>query len=170
MKRAYMFNLDDFVRIGGQYEIIRKSATNKGFVTGLYKLSLDEEESLADVDVYYTGARMVKFRDDANYELFALAGERRNQALAENAYPFLLRNFLLACRLVLLVLLFGVLPVWSVSVLITGYGIRAALFLTISLLAGALLYRMKPRIWGVMNMENNDLAVVERSVPDEKTQ
>ena len=170
MKRAYMFNLDDFMRIGGHYELVSRISSGANYVTGIYRLFLDGEESLADVDVYTTGARMVKYREDANYELFAKAGERRLNALEDNQFVFLTRNFLLAIRMVFMGFFLVVCPVLSLFMMTQEIRPSFVIFCAISLVAGICLYRIKPLIWSVMNIANNDLVLIERSVFDEKTE
>ena len=167
MKRAYMFNMDDFIRVGGTCKYIETTVTHRDYYTCTYRLYLGGEESVADVDVYKNGARMVKYRDDANYELFYTAGERKNEAIIENDFVLLARNFMLGARMVFMVIFFALIPFLALTMLAQGFRLSALIIFLLSVVAGVCLRQMKPMIWSVMNVEHDDLALIERSVTHE---
>ena len=169
MKRSYMFNLDDFVRIGGRYEIVGVKERGRNKSTCVYRLFYRGESSLADVDLYRTGARMVLYRDDSDYTLFEKAQEERIASVEGNDFPMLLRTFLLAARIVLMLLLVIALPAYTVYAFVypNGYGGPPLWMIPLSMVLGVMLFLAKPLIWAVMNMEHDDFAAIERSVTHE---
>ncbi len=156
-----MFNMDDFVRLGGRYEFVDGKKDAKHHFSCVYRLFFEGEESLADVDVYPSGARMVKYRDDANFTLFKQVSARRNQAVEDNDMAFLSRSFLLFLRLISLLLTFVIVPLFTLIKMQNHFQISFLILLVASLMVGMFAYRIKPYIWSFNNLAHNDLAKIE---------
>lgn len=167
MKRSYMFNLDDFVRIGGRYTYLETLREEKDRFVCLYSLSFQGETSRADVDVFKkSGARMVKYRDDANYALFEKAGNCRLKEYEGDNLPMQTRSFLLMARALFLALSLIVIP--AIALILFSTAKRGTLtpwvfagVVGLSLLTACILLYIKPHIWALMNAENNDLAQIK---------
>ena len=174
----YIMRIDDLIAIGGRYVPLRLEEDNSLYCSGLYRLSYRDMTIEAIVDIYRSGARLVRYSDEDKHEFYDAVFEELSKRAGQNRFSkeqwihaacmFIYNAMFLVYMLIPIILLArSIMSGNSLNLSGVSLIISVAVYYSIGFIVRRMTLYM---VHGIGSLPNNDAAVLRRSVCDAKAE